>query len=163
MDEFRSWVRKELAGLSPTHRTGAAFQQGLYAADSTRRTYAEMRRRARAWLTRGISVVLDGSFYLPALKRDAEAEYLAAHIPGAVRFDIDAIANHSSPLPHMLPGTDEFAAAVGKLGIGDGMTIIVYDGAGLGGAARVWWTFRVFGRRMSSCSTEGRLAFEWLR
>ncbi|MEA2870563.1 MAG: thiosulfate/3-mercaptopyruvate sulfurtransferase [Hyphomicrobiales bacterium] len=90
-------------------------------------------------------VVVDGSFYLPTLKRDAEAEYLAGHIPGAVHFDIDAIADHSTQLPHMLPGTDEFAAAVGKLGIGDGMTIVVYDGTGLGGSPRVWWTFRVFG------------------
>jgi thiosulfate/3-mercaptopyruvate sulfurtransferase len=90
-------------------------------------------------------VVVDGSFYLPALNRDAEAEYLAAHIPGAVRFDIDAIADHSTDLPHMLPGADEFARAVGKLGIGDDQTIIVYDGIGLLGAARVWWTFRVFG------------------
>jgi len=90
-------------------------------------------------------VVIDGSFYLPALKRDAQAEYLAGHIPGAVRFDIDAVADHSTNLPHMLPDAASFAAAVGKLGIGDGMTIVVYDGAGLGGAPRVWWTFRVFG------------------
>jgi len=90
-------------------------------------------------------VVIDGSFYLAALKRDAQAEYLAAHIPGAVRFDIDAVADHSTNLPHMLPDAASFAAAVGKLGIGDGMTIVVYDGAGLGGAPRVWWTFRVFG------------------
>jgi len=90
-------------------------------------------------------VVVDGSFYLPALKRDAEAEYLTAHIPGAVRFDIDAIADHSTDLPHMLPSGGSFAAAVGKLGIGDGQTIVVYDGIGLLGAARVWWTFRVFG------------------
>ena len=89
--------------------------------------------------------IVDGSFYLPALKRDASAEYLAAHIPGAVQFDIDAIADHSTNLPHMLPSADAFAAAVGKLGIHDGMTIVVYDGAGLGGAPRVWWTFRVFG------------------
>jgi thiosulfate/3-mercaptopyruvate sulfurtransferase len=89
--------------------------------------------------------IVDGSFYLPALKRDASAEYLAAHIPGAVQFDIDAIADHSTNLPHMLPSADVFAAAVGKLGIHDGMTIVVYDGAGLGGAPRVWWTFRVFG------------------
>jgi thiosulfate/3-mercaptopyruvate sulfurtransferase len=89
--------------------------------------------------------IVDGSFYLPALKRDATAEYLAAHIPGAVQFDIDAIADHSTNLPHMLPGADVFAEAVGKLGISDGMTIVVYDGAGLGGAPRVWWTFRVFG------------------
>jgi len=89
--------------------------------------------------------VVDGSFYLPALKRDAGAEYLAGHIPGAVRFDIDAIADHSNPLPHMLPSAPEFARAVGELGIADTDTIVVYDGAGLGGAPRVWWTFRIFG------------------
>ena len=90
-------------------------------------------------------IVLDGSFYLPALKRDAQAEFLAGHIPGAARFDIDAIADHSTSLPHMLPSAADFAAGVGKLGVGDGMTIVVYDGAGLGGSPRVWWTFRVFG------------------
>ena len=81
-------------------------------------------------------VVVDGSFYLPALKRDAEAEFLSSHIPGAVRFDIDAIADHSTSLPHMLPSAADFAAGVGKLGIGDRMTIVVYDGAGLGGSPR---------------------------
>jgi thiosulfate/3-mercaptopyruvate sulfurtransferase len=102
-----------------------------------------------AWLAEHLGdpnvAIVDGSFYLPALKRDAKAEYLAAHIPGAVQFDIDAIADHSTNLPHMLPSADVFADAVGELGIGDGMTIVVYDGAGLGGAPRVWWTFRVFG------------------
>jgi len=101
------------------------------------------------WLSQHLGdpnvVVVDGSFYLPALKRDAEAEFLAGHIPGAARFDIDAIADHSVNLPHMLPSAADFAAGVGKLGIGDGMTIVVYDGAGLGGSPRVWWTFRVFG------------------
>jgi thiosulfate/3-mercaptopyruvate sulfurtransferase len=92
-------------------------------------------------------VVVDGSFYLPALKRDAGAEYLAGHIPGAVRFDIDAIADHSNPLPHMLPSADAFARAVGALGIADTDTIVVYDGIGLGGAPRVWWTLRIFGAR----------------
>jgi thiosulfate/3-mercaptopyruvate sulfurtransferase len=89
--------------------------------------------------------IVDGSFYLPALKRDAEAEFLAAHVPGAVRFDIDAIADKSNPLPHMLPSAEQFAKQVGALGIGDGMTIVIYDGAGLGGSPRVWWTFRAFG------------------
>src|SRR5262245_34907701 len=101
------------------------------------------------WLSQHLNdpnvVVLDGSVYLPALKRDAEAEFLAGHIPGTARFDIDAIADHSTTLPHMLPNATDFAAAVGKLGVGDGMTIVVYDGAGLGGSPRVWWTFRVFG------------------
>src|SRR5499427_95852 len=91
--------------------------------------------------------IVDGSFYLPALKRDATAEYLAGHIPGAVRFDIAVIADHSNPLPHMLPSADAFARAVGALGIADTDTIVVYDGIGLGGAPRVWWTFRIFGAR----------------
>jgi thiosulfate/3-mercaptopyruvate sulfurtransferase len=90
-------------------------------------------------------VPVDGSFYLPALKRDTAAEYLAGHIPGAVRFDIDAIADHSNPLPHMLPSAEQFARDVGALGIAETDTIVVYDGIGLGGAPRVWWTFRLFG------------------
>ena len=81
--------------------------------------------------------IVDGSFYLPALKRDAKAEYLAAHIPGAAFFDIDAIADHSTDLPHMLPGAKQFSETVGKLGIGKDDTIVVYDGSGLGGAPRV--------------------------
>jgi thiosulfate/3-mercaptopyruvate sulfurtransferase len=91
--------------------------------------------------------IVDGSFYLPALKRNAAAEYLAGHIPGAVRFDIDAIADHSNPLPHMLPTAEQFAREVGALGIADTNTIVVYDGVGLGGAPRVWWTFRIFGAK----------------
>ena len=81
-------------------------------------------------------VVVDGSFYLPALNRDAAAEYVAGHIPGAVRFDIDAIADHSNPLPHMLPRAEEFAREVGGLGISDADTIVVYDGIGLSAARR---------------------------
>jgi thiosulfate/3-mercaptopyruvate sulfurtransferase len=90
-------------------------------------------------------VVVDASYYLPTQNRDAVAEYLAAHIPGAVFFDIDDIADHSTDLPHMLPGPDQFAKAVGAFGIGDGDTIVVYDALGLFSAARVWWTFRIFG------------------
>ena len=90
-------------------------------------------------------VVVDGSFYLPAMKRDPAAEFLGGHIPGAVRFDVDEIADKSSTLPHMLPNKDEFARAVGQLGIGERDTIVVYDGAGLFSAPRVWWTFRLFG------------------
>jgi thiosulfate/3-mercaptopyruvate sulfurtransferase len=90
-------------------------------------------------------VVVDGSSYLVTMQRDAAAEYLAGHIPGAVRFDIDAIADHSNPLPHMLPDAAQFARDVGALGIADGDTIVVYDGAGMYSAPRVWWTFRLFG------------------
>jgi thiosulfate/3-mercaptopyruvate sulfurtransferase len=89
--------------------------------------------------------IVDGSFYLATLKRDANAEYLSAHIPGAVRFDIDAVADHSTSLPHMLPTADAFAAAASALGIGDADTIVVYDGVGPSGAPRVWWTLRTFG------------------
>ena len=89
--------------------------------------------------------VVDGSWYLPSAGRDAEAEYKAGHIPGAVRFDLDEIADRSSGLPHMLPSPEAFAAAVGALGISERNTIVVYDGAGLFSAPRVRWTFRVMG------------------
>jgi thiosulfate/3-mercaptopyruvate sulfurtransferase len=92
-------------------------------------------------------VVVDGSYYLSTQKRDAKAEYLAQHIPGAVFFDINAVADHSTDLPHMLPGPDQFATAVGKLGIAETDTIVVYDGSGLYSAPRVCWTFRIFGAR----------------
>lgn len=90
-------------------------------------------------------VVVDGSYHLPTTGRDANAEYAAAHIPGAVRFDMDAVTDATSPWPHMLPAPNVFAAAVGRLGIGDGQKIVVYDTVGLYAAARVWWTFRVMG------------------
>jgi thiosulfate/3-mercaptopyruvate sulfurtransferase len=89
--------------------------------------------------------VVDGSYYLGPMQRDAAGEYTAGHIPGAVRFDIDAISDHSNPLPHMLPSLEQFARAAGQLGIGDQDTIVVYDGSGMFSAPRVWWTFRVFG------------------
>src|SRR5262245_64850754 len=101
--------------------------------------------------------IVDGSFYLPALKRDAKAEFNAGHIPGAVFFDIDAIADHSTDLPHMLPGATHFSEAVGALGVGNGDTIVVYDGAGLGGAPRVWWTFRAFGAKNGDVLDVGML------
>ena len=90
-------------------------------------------------------LVLDGSWHLPTSGRDARAEYAAEHIPGSLFFDIDEISDEKSPLPHMLPSTVKFASRVKKMGIGDGMGIVVYDTAGLYSAARVWWTFRVMG------------------
>jgi len=92
-------------------------------------------------------VVVDASWYLPAQKRDGAAEYAARRIPSAVHFDIDKIKDTRSSLPHMLPSAPEFAAAVGALGIGDGMRIVVYDGLGFFSAPRVRWTFKVFGAR----------------
>lgn len=103
------------------------------------------------WLAGELSkpnlVVVDASYYLPMQKRDPKAEYLAAHIPGAVFFDLNAIADASTDLPHMLPGPDQFGAAVGALGIAETDTIVVYDATGLYSAPRVWWTFRIFGAK----------------
>lgn len=88
--------------------------------------------------------VVDGSWYLAGANRDPKAEYEAAHIPGAVFFDIDEIADTETDLPHMLPSAAEFASRVGDLGLGTGDRVVVYDGHGLFSAARVWWMFRVF-------------------
>ena len=87
--------------------------------------------------------VLDASWYLPGQNRDPRAEYVAAHIPGARFFDIDEIADLSIPLPHMAPPVEKFTSRLRGLGVGDGQQIVVYDGAGIFSAARVWWTFRL--------------------
>jgi thiosulfate/3-mercaptopyruvate sulfurtransferase len=91
--------------------------------------------------------IVDGSWYLPAQGRDARAEYVAGHVPGAVFFDIDAVSDRSTDLPHMLPNEAAFAAAAGALGLSETDTIVVYDGAGLFSAPRVWWTLRAFGAK----------------
>jgi thiosulfate/3-mercaptopyruvate sulfurtransferase len=91
--------------------------------------------------------VVDGSYFLPMQQRDALAEYRGGHIPGAVFFDIEAVSDHSTELPHMLPGPTQFGEVVGSLGIDDGDTVVVYDSVGLYSAARVWWTFRLFGAK----------------
>jgi thiosulfate/3-mercaptopyruvate sulfurtransferase len=105
--------------------------------------------KSAQWLADNIGkvVVVDASYYLPIQKRDPKAEYIAAHIPGAVFFDLNAISDTSTDLPHMLPGPDQFGAAVSALGIADTDTIIVYDATGLYSAPRVWWTFRIFGAK----------------
>ena len=90
-------------------------------------------------------VVLDGSWHLPTAGRNARAEYEEEHIPGALFFDIDEISDETSSLPHMLPSTVKFASRMKRMGIGDGMRIVVYDSVGMFSAARVWWTFRVMG------------------
>jgi thiosulfate/3-mercaptopyruvate sulfurtransferase len=90
--------------------------------------------------------VVDGSWYLPGGRRDAALEYAAGHIPGAVFFDLDANSDPRTSLPHMLPDAERFAARMSGLGLNDADDLIVYDGSGANlSAARVWWTFRVFG------------------
>lgn len=90
--------------------------------------------------------ILDASWYLPAMNRDARAEYEAAHIPGARYFDIDEISDDRSDIPHMAPPSEKFISRVRALGVGDGHQVVVYDGTGLFSAARVWWLFRLMGK-----------------
>jgi thiosulfate/3-mercaptopyruvate sulfurtransferase len=89
--------------------------------------------------------VVDCSFKLPGVTPTARADYDTGHIPGAVFFDIDDIAEPGTSLPHMIPPADLFARKIGALGIGDGDRVIVYDGNGLSSAGRAWWMLRLFG------------------
>ena len=91
--------------------------------------------------------VLDASWYLPDAGRDPQAEYHTAHIPGARFFDIDEISDARSDLPHMAPPVEKFMSRMRSLGVGDGHQIVVYDGAGLLSAPRVWWLFKLMGHR----------------
>jgi thiosulfate/3-mercaptopyruvate sulfurtransferase len=95
----------------------------------------------------GTIKIVDGSWYLPAQNRNGAAEYASGHIPGAVFFDQDVIADHSTGLPHSIPSPEFFAAEVGKLGICETDTIVVYDGPGIFTAPRVWWLLRLMGAR----------------
>jgi len=104
-----------------------------------------------AWLAENLSNprlrVVDGSWHLPPTGRNGAQEYAQGHIPGAVFFNLDAISDAGNPLPHMLPKAEDFAAAVGALGISDGDTIVVYDQLGLFTAPRVAWMFRIYGAK----------------
>ena len=102
-----------------------------------------------AWLSEHLGdsdvQIIDASWWMPAEKRSGQADYLERHIPGAVFFDIDAITDQSSHLPHMLPSPESFAKAAGELGLSRAATLVVYDTFGIRAAARVWWTLRVMG------------------
>ncbi|MEM9351351.1 MAG: 3-mercaptopyruvate sulfurtransferase [Pseudomonadota bacterium] len=91
--------------------------------------------------------ILDASWYLPAMDRDAKAEYEAAHIPGARFFNIDEISDHRSELPHMVPPVEKFMSRMRAMGVGDGHQVVVYDGMGMFSAARVWWLFKLMGKK----------------
>jgi len=89
--------------------------------------------------------VVDSTWHMPQLQRNARREFEEGHIPGAVFFDIDEIADRATPLPHMLPTAAEFSRHVSALGLSSNDFIVVYDTRGVVSAARVWWTFRAFG------------------
>jgi thiosulfate/3-mercaptopyruvate sulfurtransferase len=105
--------------------------------------------------------VIDASWHLPPTGRAGDAEFRQGHIPGAVFFNIDVIADTSSGLPHMLPDADAFAKAMSELGLGDGMRFVVYDTLGLFASARVWWTLRAYGASKVSILDGGYP--KWLR
>lgn len=90
--------------------------------------------------------ILDASWYMPAMGRDAKSEYDAAHIPGARFFDIDDISDHRSEMPHMVPPVEKFMSRMRAMGVGDGHQVVIYDGMGLFSAARVWWLLRLMGK-----------------
>ena len=104
--------------------------------------------------------ILDASWYLPYMNRDARAEYDAGHIPGARFFDIDEISDHRSEMPHMAPPVEKFMSRMRAMGVGDGHQVVVYDGDGLCSAARVWWLFRLMGK-MDVAVLDGGLP-KWL-
>ncbi|WP_353890850.1 3-mercaptopyruvate sulfurtransferase [uncultured Sneathiella sp.] len=91
--------------------------------------------------------IVDASWHMPATNRNPRAEYDAEHIPGAVFFDIDEIADTDNPLPHMVPSPEKFSSRMRKLGLGDGNRIVVYDTLGMVSAARAWWLLRLFGHQ----------------
>jgi thiosulfate/3-mercaptopyruvate sulfurtransferase len=90
--------------------------------------------------------IIDASWYLPDMGRNARAEYDAAHIPGARFVDIDDLSDNRSPLPHMAPPVEKFMSRMRGMGIGDGHQVVVYDGMGIFSAPRVWWLFRLMGK-----------------
>jgi len=102
-----------------------------------------------AWLAENLGrqdlTVIDSSWFMPALGRDARKEYLAAHIPGARFLDIDEVADATNPAPHMLPSAEEFGSAMEKLGVSKDDRIVVYDNSPTRTAARGWFMFRHFG------------------
>lgn len=101
------------------------------------------------WLARHLSDpdlrILDASWYLPDMGREGRAEYDAAHIPGARFVDIDDLSDARSDLPHMAPPPEKFMSRMRAMGVGDGHQVVVYDGAGMFSAARIWWLFKLMG------------------
>ena len=104
--------------------------------------------------------VFDASSHLPTVKRDAAAEFLNAHIPGAQRFDIDAIADKSHPMPHMVPSPAFFAESLRALGVNDNDHVVVYDDSDIKTAARAWWMMRLFGHARVSILDGGLAAWK---
>lgn len=89
--------------------------------------------------------IVDATYFLPEVGRDAAAEYEAQHIPGAVFLDLGELADMTSPLPNTVPPAEKFASRMQALGLGDGSRIIIYDNSPHRTSARAWWLFEIFG------------------
>ena len=113
------------------------------------------------WLKANLASVrtLDAGYHLTGVDRDPDAEFAAARIPGACRFDINKVADQTNPLPHMIPPATEFAAAVSAMGIGDDDHVVIYDDSAILPATRVWWMFRLFGHEQVSVLDGGLAAW----
>ena len=113
------------------------------------------------WLRDNLDNVLlfDANYHLPTMDRDPEAEFAAAHIPGAMRFDINAIADPDATLPHMLPSTDDFTVAMRALGVNSDSHVVFYDDSDIKPAARGWWMMRMFGHGRVSVLDGGLAAW----
>ena len=113
------------------------------------------------WLKANLSSVrtLDAGYHLTGVDRDPEAEFAAARLPGACRFDINRVADQTNPLPHMIPPAADFAAAVSAMGIGDDDHVVIYDDSAILPATRVWWMFRLFGHERVSVLDGGLAAW----
>jgi thiosulfate/3-mercaptopyruvate sulfurtransferase len=126
------------------HRGVTSFTGEAQVSTSTSDTFV-----TPAWLRDRLDdpkvVAIDASFYLPDEGKDGDALFREGHIPGAARFDVDKIADHAIPLPHMLPDAATFANMVGTLGLSNDMVIVVYDATDLIGGARAWWMLRHYG------------------
>ncbi|KAI5440729.1 thiosulfate/3-mercaptopyruvate sulfurtransferase 2 isoform X1 [Lathyrus oleraceus] len=136
----------KLTGWAPCMASSIVSRRATY---STRSAHTNEPVVSVDWLYENLKEpdikVVDASWYMPDEQRNPIQEYQVAHIPGALFFDIDGIADRTTNLPHMLPSEEAFAAAVSALGIQNKDDLVVYDGKGLFSAARVWWMFRVFG------------------
>ena len=113
------------------------------------------------WLRNNLDNVLlfDANYHLPTVDRDTEAEFTAAHIPGAMRFDINAIADPDATLPHMLPSPDDFTTAMRALGVNSDSHVVFYDDSDIKPAASGWWMMRMFGHDRVSVLDGGLAAW----
>ena len=133
-----------MIAIGPRSARGAAQQAEAHVSTPNPGTFVTPQ-----WLVSRLDdprvVPVEASFYLPDEGKAADALFRQGHIPGATRFDVDAVADHSIDLPHMLPRPESFAQTVGALGIGDGDTVVIYDATDLLGGARAWWMFKHYG------------------